>query len=95
MQTDFSFRVSCWLKFLRYYLKQIYKSKTIKQDEFTEEERSYQNCFNKELEEVVAQVNRNFALLFERLEVLESAEEERLKTGKGGSKRLQQAKENA
>ena len=28
----------------------IYKSKTIKQDEFTEEERSYQNCFNKELE---------------------------------------------
>ena len=50
---------------------------------------------NKELEEVVAQVNRNFALLFERLEVLESAEEERLKTGKGGSKRIQQAKENA
>ena len=28
----------------------IYKSKTIKQDKFTEEERSYQNCFNKELE---------------------------------------------
>ena len=28
----------------------IYKSKTIKQDTFTEEERSYQNCFNKELE---------------------------------------------
>ena len=27
----------------------IYKSKTIKQDKFTEEERSYQNCFNKEL----------------------------------------------
>ena len=30
----------------------IYKSKTIKQDKFTEEERSYQNCFDKELEEV-------------------------------------------
>jgi hypothetical protein len=28
----------------------IYKSKTIKQDKFTKEERSYQNCFNKELE---------------------------------------------
>jgi hypothetical protein len=28
----------------------IYKSKTIKQDKFTEEDRSYQNCFNKELE---------------------------------------------
>ena len=28
----------------------IYKSKTIKQDKFTEEERSYQNCFKKELE---------------------------------------------
>ena len=28
----------------------IYKSKTIKQDEFTEEDRSYQNCFKKELE---------------------------------------------
>ena len=28
----------------------IYKSKTIKQDTFTEEDRSYQNCFNKELE---------------------------------------------
>ena len=28
----------------------IYKSKTIKQDTFTEEERSYQNCFKKELE---------------------------------------------
>ena len=50
---------------------------------------------NRELEEIVAQVNRNFALLFERLEVLESAEEERLKAGKGGSKRIQQAKENA
>ena len=30
----------------------IYKSKTIKQDTFTEEERSYQNCFAAELEEV-------------------------------------------
>ena len=30
----------------------IYKTKTIKQDEFTEEERSYQNCFNKELKEI-------------------------------------------
>ena len=30
----------------------IYKTKTIKQDEFTEEERSYQNCFKKELEAV-------------------------------------------
>ncbi len=28
----------------------IYKSKTIKQDDFTEEDRSYQNCFKKELE---------------------------------------------
>ena len=28
----------------------IYKTKTIKQDEFTEEERSYQNCFAAELE---------------------------------------------
>ena len=28
----------------------IYKSKTIKQDEFTEEERNYQNCFAAELE---------------------------------------------
>ena len=30
----------------------MYKTKTIKQDEFTEEERSYQNCFKKELEAV-------------------------------------------
>jgi hypothetical protein len=30
----------------------IYKTKTIKQDEFTEEERSYQNCFAAELEAV-------------------------------------------
>jgi len=30
----------------------IYKTKTIKQDKFTEEERSYQNCFDKELESV-------------------------------------------
>ena len=30
----------------------IYKSKTIKQDDFTEEDRSYQNCFKKELEAV-------------------------------------------
>src|SRR5210317_271226 len=28
----------------------IYKSKTIKQNDFTEEDRSYQNCFKKELE---------------------------------------------
>jgi hypothetical protein len=28
----------------------IYKSKTIKQDDFTEEDRNYQNCFKKELE---------------------------------------------
>jgi len=33
----------------------IYKTKTIKQDEFTEEERSYQNCFAAEL----AAVNKN------------------------------------
>jgi len=50
---------------------------------------------NRELEEVVAQINRNFDLIFNRLEVLESAEEERLKAGKGGSKRLQQTKEDS
>ena len=50
---------------------------------------------NRELEELVAQINRNFELIFSRLEALESADEERSKTNKGGSKRLQQAKENA
>lgn len=50
---------------------------------------------NRELEEVVAQINRNFELIFSRLEALESANEERSKTSKGGSKRVQQAEEDA
>ena len=50
---------------------------------------------NRELEEVVAQVNRNFELIFNRLEALESVKQEGPKAGKGGSKRIQQAEENA
>ena len=50
---------------------------------------------NRELEEVVAQINRNFDLIFNRLEVLESAKGEGPKVGKGGSKRVQSAKEDS
>jgi len=49
----------------------------------------------RELEEVVAQVNRNFDLIFKRLEALENAKEERSEAGKSRSKRVQQAEENA